>query len=82
MFELVKQNWLKIGSESGPGCDVQSSPARHYSGEQSWQGAMLRAISQHVMKPVIDQTFAFGKLREVLYYRALSVQFGNLCIQH
>jgi D-arabinose 1-dehydrogenase-like Zn-dependent alcohol dehydrogenase len=44
--------------------------------------AMLRAISQHAMKPVIDQTFAFGKLREALDYRALSVQFGNVCIQH
>ena len=46
------------------------------------RGAMLRAISQHAMKPVIDQTFAFGKLREVLYYLALSVQFGKVCIQH
>jgi len=44
--------------------------------------AMLRAISQHAKKPVVDQTFAFGKLREALDYLALSMQSGKVYIQH
>jgi NADPH:quinone reductase-like Zn-dependent oxidoreductase len=44
--------------------------------------AMLRAMSQHAMKPVIDRTFAFEKLREALDYLARSVHFGKVCIRH
>ena len=44
--------------------------------------AMMRAISQHSLKPVIDRTFAFEELREALDYLARSGHFGKVCIHH
>ena len=51
-------------------------------GNRDGMEAMMRAISQHAMNPVIDQTFAFEKLREALDYLAHSVHFGKVCIRH
>lgn len=51
-------------------------------GSRDGMEAMLRAISQHAIKPVIDRTFAFEKLREALDYLARSVHFGKVCIHH
>jgi NADPH:quinone reductase-like Zn-dependent oxidoreductase len=43
--------------------------------------AMMRAISQQAIKPVIDRTFAFEELREALDYLARGVHFGKVCIR-
>ena len=51
-------------------------------GNRDGMEAMMRAISQHVIKPVIDRTFAFEKLRDALDYLARSVHFGKVCIRH
>ena len=51
-------------------------------GNQDGMEAMMRAISQHSLKPVIDRIFAFEKLRDALDYLAHSVHFGKVCIHH
>jgi len=51
-------------------------------GNRDGMEAMMRAISQHTMKPVIDRTFAFEKLREALDYLTRSLHFGKVCIRH
>ena len=51
-------------------------------GNRDGMEAMMQAISQHAMKPVIDRTFAFEELREALDYLARSVHFGKVCIHH
>lgn len=44
--------------------------------------AMLRAISQHEMRPVVDRVFAFEALRQALDYLASGGHFGKICIRH
>ncbi len=44
-------------------------------GSRDGMEEMMRAISQHAMKPVIDRTFAFEELREALDYLELSGHF-------
>ena len=51
-------------------------------GNRDGMEAMMRAISQHAVKPVIDRTFAFEELREALDYLACGVHFGKVCIRH
>ena len=51
-------------------------------GNRDGMEAMLRAISQHTLKPVIDRTFAFEELREALDYLSRGVHFGKICIRH
>ena len=51
-------------------------------GNRDGMEAMMRAILQHSLKPVIDRTFAFEKLRQALDYLALSAHFGKICIHH
>lgn len=51
-------------------------------GSRDGMEAMMRAISQHALKPVIDRTFSFEELREALDYLACSRHFGKICIQH
>jgi NADPH:quinone reductase-like Zn-dependent oxidoreductase len=51
-------------------------------GNRDGMEAMMRAISQHSFKPVIDRTFAFEKFRDALDYLAHSVHFGKVCIHH
>ena len=50
-------------------------------GNRDGMEAMMKAISQHSMKPVIDRTFVFEKLREALDYLASSGHFGKVCIK-
>lgn len=50
-------------------------------GNRDGMEAMMRAISQHAIKPVIDRTFAFEELREALDYLARGVHFGKVCIR-
>jgi NADPH:quinone reductase-like Zn-dependent oxidoreductase len=44
--------------------------------------AMLRAIGQHKMQPVIDKVFKFEHLKEGLAYLKSGAQFGKICIRH
>jgi NADPH:quinone reductase-like Zn-dependent oxidoreductase len=44
--------------------------------------AMLRAIGQHQLKPVIDRVFAFEQLKEALAYLKSGAHFGKICIRH
>ena len=51
-------------------------------GNRDGMEAMMRAISQHALRPVIDRTFAFEKLRDALDYLALGTHYGKICIRH
>lgn len=44
--------------------------------------AMLRAIDQHGLRPVVDRVFAFEDLKEALAYLRSGAQFGKVCIAH
>jgi NADPH:quinone reductase-like Zn-dependent oxidoreductase len=44
--------------------------------------AMMRAIGQHRLKPVLDRTFAFEQLKEAMAYLKSGAHFGKVVIQH
>ena len=44
--------------------------------------AMLRAIGQHELKPVVDRVFAFEELKEAMAYLKSGAHFGKICIRH
>ncbi len=44
--------------------------------------AMLRAIDQHKLTPIVDRTFAFEELKEAMVYLKSGAQFGKVCISH
>ncbi|MFN9449445.1 MAG: zinc-dependent alcohol dehydrogenase family protein [Rubrivivax sp.] len=44
--------------------------------------AMLRAIAQHRLRPVVDRVFAFEELKEAMAYLQSGVQFGKVCLAH
>ena len=44
--------------------------------------AMLRAIDQHKVKPVIDRVFAFEQLKDAMAHLKSGRQFGKICIRH
>jgi NADPH:quinone reductase-like Zn-dependent oxidoreductase len=44
--------------------------------------AMIRAIAQHKLTPVVDRTFAFEELKEAMVYLKSGAQFGKVCITH
>jgi NADPH:quinone reductase-like Zn-dependent oxidoreductase len=44
--------------------------------------AMLRAIDQHKVQPVVDKVFAFEQLKEALAHLKSGAQFGKICIRH
>jgi NADPH:quinone reductase-like Zn-dependent oxidoreductase len=44
--------------------------------------AMVRAIGQHRLEPVIDRIFAFEALRAALDHLASGGHFGKICLQH
>lgn len=44
--------------------------------------AMLRAIDQHRIKPVVDRVFAFEELKEAFAYLQSGAQFGKVCLAH
>jgi len=51
-------------------------------GNRDGMEAMMRAMSQHTVKPVIDRIFTFEELREALDYLSRGVHFGKVCIRH
>jgi NADPH:quinone reductase-like Zn-dependent oxidoreductase len=44
--------------------------------------AMLRAIGQHRIRPVVDRVFPFDALREALVELGKGSHFGKLCLRH
>lgn len=44
--------------------------------------AMLRAVDQHRIRPVVDRVFAFEELKEAMAYLQSGVQFGKVCLAH
>jgi D-arabinose 1-dehydrogenase-like Zn-dependent alcohol dehydrogenase len=44
--------------------------------------AMLRAIEQHRLVPVVDRVFAFEELKEAMAGLRQGAHFGKLCIRH
>ena len=44
--------------------------------------AMVRAIEQHRLKPVVDRVFAFEELKEAMAYLQSGAQFGKVCLAH
>lgn len=44
--------------------------------------AMMRAVEQHRVRPVIDRVFAFEQLKEALAYLKSGAHFGKICIRH
>ncbi|MFZ0133967.1 MAG: NAD(P)-dependent alcohol dehydrogenase [Desulfobacterales bacterium] len=50
-------------------------------GSRDGMEAMLRAVSQHAVKPIIDRTFVFEELREALDYLKRGEHFGKICIR-
>lgn len=44
--------------------------------------AMIRAMDQHQVKPVVDRTFGFEELKAAMAYLKSGAQFGKVCIAH
>jgi len=44
--------------------------------------AMMRAIDQHRVVPVVDQVFAFEQLKEAMESLKRGAHFGKICIRH
>jgi NADPH:quinone reductase-like Zn-dependent oxidoreductase len=44
--------------------------------------AMMNAIGQHKLKPVLDRVFAFEELKEALAYLKSGAHFGKICLRH
>ncbi len=44
--------------------------------------AMMRAIEQHRLVPVVDRLFAFEDLKEAMAALRQGAHFGKLCIRH
>jgi NADPH:quinone reductase-like Zn-dependent oxidoreductase len=44
--------------------------------------AMLRAIGQHRLEPVVDRVFAFEALEEAMAHLKAGAHFGKVCIRH
>ncbi|MFZ4480834.1 MAG: zinc-dependent alcohol dehydrogenase family protein [Rhodoferax sp.] len=44
--------------------------------------AMLRAMDQHKVRPIVDRSFGFEELKEAMAYLKSGAQFGKVCIAH
>lgn len=44
--------------------------------------AMVRALEQHRIEPVVDRVFAFEQLKDALLYLKSGAHFGKVCISH
>jgi len=44
--------------------------------------AMLRAVAQHELKPVVDRVFEFEALKEAMTYLKSGAHFGKICVAH
>jgi NADPH:quinone reductase-like Zn-dependent oxidoreductase len=44
--------------------------------------AMMRAVDQHRLVPVVDKVFAFEQLKEAMAGLKTGAHFGKICIRH
>ncbi|MCX7891281.1 MAG: NAD(P)-dependent alcohol dehydrogenase [Burkholderiales bacterium] len=44
--------------------------------------AMMRAVGEHGLRPVIDRVFGFAALKEAMAYLKSGAHFGKVCIRH
>jgi NADPH:quinone reductase-like Zn-dependent oxidoreductase len=44
--------------------------------------AMMRAIDQHRLKPVVDRAFPFEDYKEALAYLKSGAHFGKIVVRH
>ncbi len=44
--------------------------------------AMMRAVEQHRVQPVVDQVFAFEQLKEAMAQLKRGTHFGKICVRH
>ena len=44
--------------------------------------AMVRALDQHKLKPVIDRVFEFAELKDAMAYLKSGAHYGKICIRH
>jgi NADPH:quinone reductase-like Zn-dependent oxidoreductase len=44
--------------------------------------AMVRAMEQHQIQPVVDRVFAFEELKEAMAHLKSGAQFGKVCLAH
>jgi NADPH:quinone reductase-like Zn-dependent oxidoreductase len=44
--------------------------------------AMMRAIDQHKLRPVVDRVFEFAELKEAMAYLKSGAHYGKICIRH
>jgi len=44
--------------------------------------AMVRALDQHKLKPVIDRVFEFAGLKDAMAYLKSGAHYGKICIRH
>lgn len=51
-------------------------------GHRDGFAAMMRALDQHRIRPVIDRVFAFAELKEAMAYLKSGAHFGKICIKH
>ncbi len=51
-------------------------------GHRDGMEAMVRAIEQHKLKPVIDKVFRFEELKEAMAHLKSGAHFGKVCIEH
>jgi len=51
-------------------------------GHRDGMEAMVRAVGQHGLKPVVDRVFAFEQLKEAMAHLKSGAHFGKICIRH
>jgi NADPH:quinone reductase-like Zn-dependent oxidoreductase len=44
--------------------------------------AMVRALDQHKLKPMIDRVFEFAELKDAMAYLKSGAHYGKVCIRH
>ncbi len=69
---------LKLGPVVTRQVRLQGITVGHRDGFE----AMVRAVGQHRLEPVIDRVFPFEALREALDYLASGAHFGKICLRH
>lgn len=51
-------------------------------GHRNGLEAMMRALEQHRVPPVVDRVFAFDELKQALAHLKSATHFGKICIRH
>ena len=51
-------------------------------GHRNGFDAMMRALDQHRLVPVVDRVFEFDALKDAFAYLKSAAHFGKICIRH